>query len=569
MDFVMDRKTTIRLLVVIASIILMGVFLYPSFVYYSKPLPVREEYVKTHPAIFKKIVNLGLDLQGGMRLVLEIDRSNVDKTQDKDPLDRAFTVIENRINGLGVAEPSIQKQGKDRIIVELPGLKDEKRAKGIIGQTAQLEFMLLRDPVQLEQAIKVIDNVMAGRAIRDSAGAAAAADTTAQKAKAQQAMAEKLFKGEEKGTGLKADTADSLAMEEEEAASFKDLLVGMEGQIAVRMDNVGRVNDIMKRKDVREALERVGLGNNKFLWGHDTVRAQGGALHRSLYYVKGTPEMRGDVIKDARGSMDQNAMRGGGAKVDLEMNSRGAKRFSAVTAVNVNKFLAIVLDSTVYSAPRIIQKISGGRAEITGNFSIAEATNLAVVLRAGALPAPVRIIEERTVGPSLGQDSIRKSVIAGLVGGILVIFFILIYYKISGAIAVFTIILNILGVLAVMAGLNATLTLPGIAGILLQIGMGVDANVLIYERIREELRTGKTVRASMKAGFERAFITIVDSNLTTIAVALILYWKGTGAIKGFALTLTFGLIVSLFLALFVTKVLMNIAFANTKEKMSI
>jgi SecD/SecF fusion protein len=157
MDFVMDRKTTIRLLVVIASIILMGVFLYPSFVYYSKPLPVREEYVKTHPAIFKKIVNLGLDLQGGMRLVLEIDRSNVDKTQDKDPLDRAFTVIENRINGLGVAEPSIQKQGKDRIIVELPGLKDEKRAKGIIGQTAQLEFMLLRDPVQLEQAIKVID----------------------------------------------------------------------------------------------------------------------------------------------------------------------------------------------------------------------------------------------------------------------------------------------------------------------------------------------------------------------------------------------------------------------------
>jgi len=566
----MDRKTTIRLLVVIASIILMVVFLYPSFVYYSKPLPEREEYVKTHPAIFKKIVNLGLDLQGGMRLVLEIDRTNIDKTQDKDPLDRAFTVIENRINGLGVAEPSIQKQGKDRIIVELPGLKDEKRAKDIIGQTAQLEFMLLRDPVQLEQAINVIDNVMAGKLSKDTAGAVAASDTTAQKAKAQQAMAEKLFKGEEKkkDTAIKADTADTAALEEAEVTSFKDLLSGMQGQIAVRMDNIGRVNDILARKDVREALERVGLGNNKFLWSHDTVMAQS-VPHRSLYYVKGTPEMRGDAIKDARGSLDQNAMRGGGAKVDLEMNSKGARRFSVVTAVNVNKFLAIVLDSTVYSAPRIIQKISGGRAEITGNFSIAEAHNLAVVLRAGALPAPVKIIEERIVGPSLGQDSIQKSVLAGLVGGLLVIFFILVYYRLSGVIAVLVIILNVFGVIAVMAGLNATLTLPGIAGILLQIGMGVDANVLIYERIREELRTGKTVRASIKAGFERAFVTIVDSNLTTIATALILYWKGTGPIKGFALTLTFGLCISLFLALFMSKVLFDIVFANAKDKMSI
>jgi preprotein translocase subunit SecD len=279
--------------------------------------------------------------------------------------------------------------------------------------------------------------------------------------------------------------------------------------------------------------------------------------------------MRGDAIRDAQGAMDQSGMRMGGAKVDLQMNPKGARRFSAVTAANVNKFLAIVLDSTVYSAPRIIQKIAGGNAEITGNFSIQEANGLAIVLRAGALPAPVKIIEERTVGPSLGQDSIRKSVIAGLVGGVLVIFFVLIYYQLSGAIAVLTIILNILGVLAVMAGFNATLTLPGIAGILLQIGMGVDANVLIYERIREELRAGKTVRSAIKAGFDRALITIVDSNLTTIATALILFWKGTGAIKGFALTLTFGLLISLYMALFVTKVLLDIAFAKAKDKMSI
>jgi len=566
----MDKKTMWRLMVVIASIILLVAFLWNSVHYYSMPLQEREEYVKTHPDILKKIVNLGLDLQGGMRLVLEIDRTNIDKSQDKDPLDRAFTVIENRINGLGVAEPTVQKQGRDRIIVELPGLKDEAMAKSVIGKTAQLEFMLLREPMQLEHAIEVIDNVITGKAGKDTAAAAAAPDTSAQKAKAQQAMAEKLFKGAESGKDLqrKADTTDTAALEGAEPVSFKDLLIGISDQIAVRMENVERVNAILARKDVREALERAGLGGNKFLWSHDTVHAEG-TLDRSLYYMKGTPEMRGDAIKDARGSIDQSGMHAGGAKVDLEMNSKGARRFSSVTAANVNKFLAIVLDSTVYSAPRIIQKISGGRAEITGSFSIAEAHNLAVVLRAGALPAPVKIIEERTVGPSLGQDSIRKSMIAGLVGGILVIFFILIYYRLAGAIGVLTIILNILGVLAVMAGLSATLTLPGIAGILLQIGMGVDANVLIYERIREELRTGKTVRAAIKAGFDRAFVTIVDSNLTTIATALILFWKGTGAIKGFALTLIFGLIVSLYLALFVTKVLMDIVFANVKEKMSI
>ena len=564
----MDRKTTIRLLVVIASIILMVVFLYPSFVYYSKPLPEREEYVKTHPAIFKKIVNLGLDLQGGMRLVLEIDRTNIDKTQDKDPLDRAFTVIENRINGLGVAEPSIQKQGKDRIIVELPGLKDEKRAKDIIGQTAQLEFMLLRDPVQLEQAINVIDNVMAGKVSKDTTGgAAAAADTTAQKAKAQQALAEKLFKGEEKGkdTAVKEDTA---ALEEAEATSFKDLLTGQEGQIAVRMDNIGQVNDILRRKDVREALERVGLGSNKFLWSHDTVMAQG-VPHRSLYYVKGTPEMRGDAIKDARGTIDQNAMRGGGAKVDLEMNSRGARRFSAVTAVNVNKFLAIVLDSTVYSAPRIIQKISGGRAEITGSFSIAEANNLAVVLRAGALPAPVKIIEEQTVGPSLGQDSIDKAILAGWVAVLFIIVFALIYYRISGAIALGALTINILAVLAIMAGLNATLTLPGIAGLILQLAMGIDANVIIFERIREEDRIGKTPRAAIEAGYKMAYWTIIDSHLTALITSFILLWKGTGAVKGFAVTLILGILSNLYTALFVTRVPQDIIVGKNRQKLSI
>jgi protein-export membrane protein SecD len=565
----MEKKTMIRLLVVIVSVLVMAWVLVPSAMYYSKSPQQRDQYRKDHPAVLKKIVNLGLDLQGGMRLVLEVDRSNIEKGQDKDLLDRAFTVIENRINALGVAEPTIQKQGKDRIIVELPGLKDEAAAKEIIGKTAQLEFMLLREPVQLEHAINVIDNTVAGKTSEDST--AAAKDTTAEKMKEKQSLAEKLFKGADSDT-VKNDSAAAAGADStediEKPASFKELMVAMNDQLGVRMENVPRVNAVLGRADVHDALVRAGLGGNVFLWSYDTLVMQG-VVYKSLYYVKGTPEMRGDAIENAMGSIDQGGMRMGGAKVDLEMNTKGARRFASVTGANVNKFLAIVLDSTVYSAPRIIQKISGGRAEITGSFSIQEATKLAIVLRAGALPAPVKIIEERTVGPSLGQDSIRNSVIAGIVGGLLVFLFILVYYQLSGVIAVFTIILNILGVLAVMAGLNATLTLPGIAGILLQIGMGVDANVLIYERIREELRVGKTVRNAMKAGFERAFITILDSNLTTIAVALILFWKGTGAIKGFALTLIFGLLVSLYLALFVTKVLMDIVFARSKEKMSI
>jgi protein-export membrane protein SecD len=565
----MEKKTTMRLLVVIASVLVMVWALVPSTIYYSKPQKQREAYVKTHPAILKKIVNLGLDLQGGMRLVLEVDRSNIEKGQDKDLLDRAFTVIENRINALGVAEPTIQKQGKDRIIVELPGLKDEAAAKDIIGKTAQLEFMLLREPVQLEHAITVIDNTLAGKiAEEDSSGAVK--DTGAVKAKAKQSLAEKLFKGAETDSAKKSiakaktDSTEDLS----KATSFKDLMVAMNDQLGVRMENVPRVTALLQRADVHEALERAGLGGNIFLWSHDTLLMQG-TVYKSLYYVKGTPEMRGDAIQNAMGSIDQSGMRAGGAKVDLEMNSKGAHRFSSVTAANVNKFLAIVLDSTVYSAPRIIQKISGGRAEITGSFSIQDANRLAIVLRAGALPAPVKIIEEQTVGPSLGQDSIDKAIFAGWVAVLFIIIFALIYYRVSGGIALVALLINILAVLAIMARLNATLTLPGIAGLILQLALGIDANVIIFERIREEFRIGKTPRASIEAGYKMAFWTIIDSHFTALITAFILLWQGTGAIKGFAVTLILGILSNLFTALFVTRVPQDIIVGRHKDKLSI
>ncbi|MDO5576384.1 MAG: protein translocase subunit SecD [Fibrobacter sp.] len=560
----MKKISPISILLVVATIVVAIYFLVPSFVYYSKSPEERELYVQENPKIFKKILNLGLDLQGGMRLVLEIDRSKLDQSQSEDVIDRAYTIIENRINALGVAEPIIQKQGKDRLIVELPGLKDESAAKGVIGRTAQLEFNLLREPVQLEQAINIIDNVIAGKAQKDTAET----DSSDVKKAEQQALAEKLFQGSEKDADSAAKSEEAAATEEKEAASFKELLVQVGDQLGVKVENIAKVNKIFTRPDVRQALDRAGLSNNSFLWGYNEIQL-GSGTYKTLYYVKTTPEMRGDMIKDARATIDQGGMSAGQAKVDMEMNAKGARRFSSVTAANVNKFLAIVLDSTVYSAPRIIQKIPMGRAEISGSFTMEEAKNLAIVLRAGALPAPVRIIQERIVGPSLGQDSIEKGMLAGLVGAILVVCFMLFYYRASGFIALIALALNIFFVLAIMAGFNATLTLPGIAGILLLIGMGVDANVIIFERIREELVMGKTVRSAVDAGYSNAFVTIMDANLTTLLTAFILLWKGTGPIRGFSITLIFGIVTSLYTALFVSKILMNMFFQKNKNKLSI
>jgi protein-export membrane protein SecD len=563
----MKKNSVMNAVLIFGSIALAVYFLIPTIIFYSKTPEARDLYLRDNPKVARKILNLGLDLQGGMRLVLEIDRSKLEKADDKDVLDRAYTIIENRINALGVAEPSIQKQGKDRLIIELPGLKDEGTAKNVIGKTAQLEFNLLREPAQLERAIAVIDNVVAGKL--DKSADAQKQDSTTTKEKEQQELGEKLFKGSESDS-VKADT-DTLKEEDSPfaaAKSFKDYLVQISDQVGVKIEDIGKVKDILARNDVRQAVDRAGLGANTFLWSHDTTQIQG-QVFKVLYYVKSSPEMRGDVISDARASMDQGGMSMGKAKVDIEMNTKGAKRFSSITAANVNKFLAIVLDSSVYSAPRIIQKIPLGKAEITGNFSMIEAKNLAIVLRAGALPAPVTIIEERTVGPSLGQDSIEKGLLAGLIGTIVVILFMLIYYRLSGLIAIIAVILNVTIVLAVMAGVNATLTLPGIAGIILLIGMGVDANVIIFERIREELNLGKTARSAIDSGFKNAFACIMDSNLTTILTAAILIWKGTGPIRGFAITLIFGLVASLFTALFVSRVMMDLFFQKNKNNLSI
>jgi preprotein translocase subunit SecD len=382
---------------------------------------------------------------GQLRYVLEITEAHV-KYLEGLTMDQALKTIRNRIDQFGVAEPDIRKQQGNRIIVQLPGLDDPKRAISVIGRTAHLEFKLVDEGADVQAAV-------AGQVPPGS---------------------ELMHMQAKKGSGENA------------------------APIVVRSESV----------------------------------------------------LTGEYITDANVQFDQF----GQPYVGMSFNARGARVFEEVTGANVRKRLAIVLDGSVYSAPVIQDRIGGGRASITGQFTTEEAHDLAVVLRAGSLPAPVNILEERTVGPSLGQESIDKGFMAACIGGILVVLFMILYYRRAGMIAAFAIVLDIILVMAGLAAFGATLTLPGIAGIILTLGMAVDANVLIYERIREELRAGESVPAAIHNGYSRAFITIFDSNLTTIIVAVILYQFGTGPVRGFAVTLTLGILASMFTAIFVSRI---------------
>jgi preprotein translocase subunit SecD len=380
-------------------------------------------------------------------------------------VDQTLETIRNRVDQFGVSEPIIQRHGQNNILVQLPGIQDPERAKQIIGKTALLEFKLVDDNANVEDAIK---------------------------------------SGPPPG---------------------RQVLYGQ----------AGRGESL--------AAEKVG------------------------YVLESRSLMTGEYIQDARVRPAEQLQ---GASVELILNAAGARQFEQITAANVKRRLAIVLDDRVYSAPVIQERIAGGRASITGNFDLKEARDLAIILRAGALPAPVQIVEERTVGPSLGQDSIRQGVTSFVVGGLLVIVFMIAYYKGAGVLAVVAVVLNILYMLATLAGFQAVLTLPGIAGIVLTVGMAVDANVLINERIREELRSGRAVRSAIEAGYKNALPAILDSNITTFLSGVILFQFGTGPIKGFAVTLCIGILTTIITAVYVTRVVYDYRITSRKlERISI
>ncbi len=407
------------------------------------------------------------------RLVYELREGEIKRIKDS-AINQALETIRNRIDQFGVTEPLIQRQGLKQIVVQLPGIKEPKRAKDLIKETALLEFKML-------------------------------------------------------------DESSKLALE-----LPPRIPKGKEGEILKQYQSqIPEGDEILFEKVVDE---------------------EGGREFRIPYLVKKRVMLAGDVLSDARVSIGQFNE----PYVSVSFDAKGAREFERITAEHVKKRMAIVLDNTVYSAPVIQERISGGRAQITGAFTMQEANDLAIVLRAGALPAPLKIIQDLTVGPSLGRDSIEKGLQSTVVAGILVVLFMVIYYRLSGVIADFALALNLVCLIGALAGLNATLTLPGIAGIILTIGMGVDSNVLIFERIREELRQGKPVRLAVDSGYDKALLTIIDSHVTTLITGLALFLFGTGPIKGFAVTLCLGIAINLFTALVGTKVVFD--FFNQRGK---
>ena len=512
-------------------------------------------------ALQQKFSGAGIRLSRHFGSRAQTDAQIVDelKKEADDAIDQNLEILRNRIDQFGVSEPSITKRGNRRVVVELAGITDVNRAKNIIGKTALLEFNLVKEPQIFQDVITKIDDLLR-RDLTAKPGNidTSKTDSTGAGGKVSQdktVNVSDLFAGSSSVSGDSAGaSSDSVQVDKDifSGNPFISLLRNVgSGEVAVPAKNVRTVERILNKPEV----QRIIPPDAEFAWSNKLEQVADEKYHY-LYLVKKEPELNGALLTDARQQLASGAglTRQGEWTVSMQLSDEGTKIFSRVTGANVNKRLAIMLDKNVVMAPNIKERIPSGSASIEGNMDANEAKDLAIVLRAGSLQAPMQVIEERTVGPSLGQDSITKGTWSAIISLILVMVFMAIYYKLSGVLADVALVLNIVVLLACMAFLKATLTLPGIAGIILTIGMAVDANVLILERIREELRTGKTVRTAIDAGYDRAFWTIFDSNITTLLTALVLYQFGTGPIKGFAVTLMFGLAVSMFTAIVVTRV---------------
>ncbi len=625
------KKNRGKLIFIIASILLSIYFLYPTYKDYKFTKELRSlvgedslKYLEQNESAIRearmKRIKLGLDLQGGMRVVLEVNVLKLleDIAKNKDSLfdaimaetrseatgtekdvidilkekfqtkqvrmsryygnirdsdddvvsrlrsesdnaiDRAMEIVRNRVDQYGVSEPSIHKQGGRRIIVELPGVSKEAEVRQLLQGTALLEFKLLADPEITSKVYESIDKTLAGKPISDSAEAdttkIAANDTTKIK---------NVTKGDSSSlldTSIAQIPEEQLKAEEQAkkehpffylATTLPQQDKGWNGELYTAEENKAKVMRILERPEIKRLIP----SDIAFVWSAKHSFIAEGKKYYTLYAVKKTAELTGGVIVNARATIDPNFNQ---PIVTMEMNSEGAREWARITGANVNKRIAIIMDNACFSAPVVRTKIIGGNSQIEGMENIDEAKLLEIVLKAGALPAPVDIIQQTSVGPSLGEDSIKKGIYSSLLAFGLTISFMLIYYRMGGTMADLALLLNLLFVLAVLAGFQGTLTLPGIAGIILTMAVAVDANVLIYERIREESVTGKTLAAAIDAGYSKAFTAIFDSNVTTFITGVILYQFGSGPIQGFALTLMIGIVASMFSAIVITRVVFNI-----------
>ena len=508
------------------------------------------------------------------------DIINSIREQADDAINRVLEILQNRVDQFGVSEPTIQKQGNRRIIVELAGIQDSERARALLQSTAQLEFFMVKSPEVTNDILSQIDKAVSGDEELESLVAAVDGEqaqtedgelavSNDQTISISELFGDDGLSSEDAGSGDTAVVVDKNIFQER---PFSSMLRALGNNIAVPEKNLYAIKKIINKPEVQDKLS---LGNGRFLFAPEAENyTTNTGLEEplvSMYYLEHDADLTGGVIEEANATIGgQGTSAVGQPIVLLDMNSDGARTWSRITGANIGRRIAIVLDKKVHMAPSIRTKITDGGTLIEGFANMDEAKDIAIVLRAGALPAPVKIIEERIVGPSLGADSVKRGTYSVLLGLALILVFIPFYYKLSGIIADFALIWNILLVLAILASLGATLTLPGIAALILTVGMSVDANVIIFERIREESRKGKTPRTAIDSGYARALTTIIDANVTTLVAALVLYQFGTGPIRGFATVLFWGIIISMFTAIFVTRTIFN-SFTERKglEKLSI
>jgi preprotein translocase subunit SecD len=499
-------------------------------------------------------------------------RSSNDEVQEylqsrrDDAVDQAMQIIRNRVDRYGVTEPSIQKQGTRRVAVELPGVDEPERVRSLLESASQLTFHLMADPQQLQASVQRIieyyepsaaDTAQIAEA--DTSGQPAPTDT----AEATQGTALATGGSNQQGTSL-SEPGDG-----QSAGPQNPLLAAMQPLPRQGSPVVGRVlesdtaqvNELLSDSRVQDMIP----SGVDFLWGARNLAPDGQEPLYQLLAVQGEADLTGDVITQASVQFDQQTNQ---PAVSMTMNSEGARAWARLTRANVGKQFAIVLDDVVYSNPVVEEPITGGRSSIDGLESQQEASDIVTILQSGSLPADLNIISERTVGPSLGEASIRAGVISVVTGLLLVVLFMILYYRSAGVVADIALLLNVILILGILAGFGATLTLPGIAGIVLTIGMAVDANVLIFDRVREEQATGKTLRSAIAAGYEQSLSAILDANITTFFVGVILYSFGVGPIQGFAVTLMAGILSSLFTAIIVTRLIFDYMVEERRMEIS-
>jgi preprotein translocase subunit SecD len=506
---------------------------------------IKRDGVFVYDTVQRVPLKRGLDLQGGMHLTLEIDESKQAVANKDEALDRALKVVRQRIDEFGVAEPVVQKVGTDRIIVELPGIDDAQRAQDVVQNQAFLEFQIVDKTQALDRVIPRIDELARAAGISGAAAAGAAAPgDTARAAGTAGLLTQRADSGTDSAKAAGTVAADS-AKPAAGGLFATSLQPGqMPGQYIVAESAFPAIDRALALPAIRDAMPP----GKVIRWGVDSL-AVGTVRYRTLYVLDARPIITGEVLTDARPNTDPVE----GNVVQFTLNNAGARRFKSETGKHVKDNMAIVLDQRVVTAP-VLNSAIGRNGQITlGGGTLQAAQDLALVLRAGALPVPLKVAEVRNIGASLGEDSVRRGVLALGLALALVALIMVGYYRFAGMLAVASLALFIAYTLAILAGFNAVLTLPGLAGFVLSVGIAVDANVLIFERIREELDHGKSVRLAVEEGFRHAMSAIVDTSAATILSGMVLYQYGTGPVRGFAVTLIAGLVASLFTAIFVGK----------------